>query len=59
MHFTTANAAAYPLVDPAVFNDREVYPSDAQKARMYPDVSRSLAYTRELNRTWTRFKTGR
>jgi putrescine transport system substrate-binding protein len=59
MHFTTANAAAYSLVDPAVFNDREVYPSDAQKARMYPDVSRSLAYTRELNRTWTRFKTGR
>jgi len=59
MHFTTANAAGYPLVDPAVFNDREVYPSDAQKAHMYPDVSRSLAYTRELNRTWTRFKTGR
>jgi putrescine transport system substrate-binding protein len=59
MHFTTANAAAYSLVDPAVFNDREVYPSDAQKAHMYPDVSHSLAYTRELNRTWTRFKTGR
>src|ERR1700733_9746420 len=59
MHFTTAHAAAYPLVDAAVLNDREVYPSDAQKARMYPDVSRSLAYTRELNRTWTRFKTGR
>src|ERR1700722_4212407 len=59
MHFTTANAAACSLVDPAVFNDREVYPSDAQKAHMYPDVSHSLAYTRELNRTWTRFKTGR
>jgi putrescine transport system substrate-binding protein len=59
MHFTTANAAGYSLVDPAVFNDREVYPSDAQKAHMYPDVSHSLAYTRELNRTWTRFKTGR
>jgi putrescine transport system substrate-binding protein len=59
MHFTTSNAAAYKLVDPAVFNDREVYPSEAQKAHMYPDVSHSLAYTRELNRTWTRFKTGR
>jgi putrescine transport system substrate-binding protein len=59
MHFTTSNAAAYKLVDPAVYNDREVYPSDEQRARMYPDVSRNLAYTRELNRTWTRFKTGR
>jgi putrescine transport system substrate-binding protein len=59
MHFTTSNAAAYSLVDPAVYNDREVYPSEAQKAHMYPDVSHSLAYTRELNRTWTRFKTGR
>jgi putrescine transport system substrate-binding protein len=59
MHFTTSNAAAYKLVDPAVYNDAEVYPSDAQKAHMYPNASHSLAYTRELNRTWTRFKTGR
>jgi len=59
MHFTTANAAGYSLVDPAVFNDHEVYPTDAQRTHMYPDVSHSLAYTRELNRTWTRFKTGR
>jgi putrescine transport system substrate-binding protein len=58
MHFTTSNAAGYKLVDPAVFNDREVYPSEAQKAHMYPNASHSLAYTRELNRTWTRFKTG-
>jgi putrescine transport system substrate-binding protein len=59
MHFTTSNAAAYKLVDPTVYNDPEVYPSDAQKAHMYPNASHSLAYTRELNRTWTRFKTGR
>jgi putrescine transport system substrate-binding protein len=59
MHFTTSNAAGYKLVDPAVYNDPEVYPSDAQKAHMYPNASRSLTYTRELNRTWTRFKTGR
>jgi putrescine transport system substrate-binding protein len=59
MHYTTSNAAAYKLVDPAIYNDPEVYPSDAQKAHMYPNASHSLAYTRELNRTWTRFKTGR
>ncbi len=58
MHYPTGNAAAYKLVDPAVYKDPEVYPSEAQKAHMYPNASHSLAYTRELNRTWTRFKTG-
>src|SRR5471032_2110958 len=28
MHFTTSNAAEYKLVDPAVYNDHEVYPSE-------------------------------
>jgi len=59
MHYPTGNAAGYKLVDPAVYNDPEVYPSEAQKTHMYPNASHSLAYTRELNRTWTRFKTGR
>jgi putrescine transport system substrate-binding protein len=59
MHFTTSNAAAYKLVDPAVYGDPEVYPSEAQKTHMHPNAAHSLAYTRELNRTWTRFKTGR
>jgi putrescine transport system substrate-binding protein len=58
-HFATSNAAAYSLVDPAVYNDRGVYPSAAQKAHLYPNATHSLGYTRELNRTWTHFKTGR
>jgi putrescine transport system substrate-binding protein len=58
LHYPTGNATAYTLVDPAVYNDPEVYPSEAQKAHMYPSAAHSLAYTRELNRTWTRFKTG-
>ena len=37
MHLHHANAAAYSLVDPAVFNDRGVYPSEAQKAHLYPE----------------------
>jgi putrescine transport system substrate-binding protein len=58
MHYATSNAAAYSLIDPAVFNDRGIYPSEAQKGHMYPNAAHSLAYTRELNRSWTRFKTG-
>jgi putrescine transport system substrate-binding protein len=58
MHYATSNAAAYSLIDPAIYNDRGVYPSEAQKAHLYPNATHSLVYTRELNRTWTRFKTG-
>jgi len=58
MHYATSNAAAYGRIDPAVYNDRGVYPSDEQKAHLYPNAAHSLAYTRELNRSWTRFKTG-
>jgi putrescine transport system substrate-binding protein len=58
MHYATSNAAAYSLIDPAVYGDRGIYPSDAQKAHLYPNASHSIAYTRQLNRTWTRFKTG-
>jgi putrescine transport system substrate-binding protein len=58
MHYATSNAAAYSLVEPAVYNDRGIYPSEAQKAHLYPNAAHSIAYTRQLNRTWTRFKTG-
>jgi len=58
-HFATTNAAAFSLIDPRVYNEKGVFPNDAQKARLYPNISHSMAYTRELNRTWTRFKTGR
>jgi putrescine transport system substrate-binding protein len=56
MHYTNSNAASYKLIDPAVY--KEIYPTPEQLARMHPDLSHTLAYTRELNRTWTRFKTG-
>jgi putrescine transport system substrate-binding protein len=58
MHYATANAAAYPLVDPAIYNDHGIYPTEAQRAHLVPNAAHSLPYTRELNRTWTRFKTG-
>jgi putrescine transport system substrate-binding protein len=59
VHYASSNAAAYALVDPAVYNDRSLYLSDEQKAHLFPMRSHSLSFMRELNRTWTRFKTGR
>ena len=46
MHYATSNAAAYPLVDADDYHDHGIYPTDAQKAHMYPNASHSIAYTR-------------
>jgi putrescine transport system substrate-binding protein len=59
VHFAMANAAAYSLVDPAIYNDGSIYLSEAQRTHLYPTGSHSLPYTRQLNRAWSRFKTGR
>ena len=58
LHYQTSNAAAYPLVDPAVYNDRSIYPGPETVARLVPVLSHSPAYTRLQTRMWTRFKTG-
>src|SRR5579862_47335 len=58
VHFATSNAAAYPLVDPAVYGDPGIYPSPEVRQRLIPDVPHSAAYSRLLTRVWTRFKSG-
>jgi putrescine transport system substrate-binding protein len=58
VHYAVSNAAAYALIDPAVYQDRSVYLSDQQKTELHPMAPHSLRYMRALNRTWTRFKTG-
>jgi putrescine transport system substrate-binding protein len=59
LRYATANAAAYPLIEPALYNDRNIYPAPAARAHLVADLPRSQAYTRELVRMWTRFKVGR
>jgi len=58
-HFTTANAAAYPLIDPLVKGDPNVYPPAQTIARLHPNLAKSPQFTRLLTRTWTKFKTGK
>ena len=58
MHYATTNAAAYPLLDPAVYSNPNVYPQGGMRGRMHPNVSHGQAYTRTVNRLWTRFKSG-
>ena len=58
VHFATSDAAAYPLIDPAIFHDQSIYPPSEIRQRLVPDIPHSQGFTRMLTRTWTRFKTG-
>jgi putrescine transport system substrate-binding protein len=53
------NAAALPLLSPAMRADPGVYPDAAMFERLTPLRARSQAQSREENRIWTRFRTGR
>jgi putrescine transport system substrate-binding protein len=59
VNFANSNAASYPLVDEAVRNDPSIYPAADVKAKLVPDLAESAEFTRQLTRTWTRFKTGK
>ena len=58
VRFASGNAAALPLVNEAMRNDPNVYPSDEVRARLHPDLAESPAFSRDLNRAWTRIRTG-
>ena len=59
VHFAASNTAAYPLIDPAVYNDRGIFPAPETVPHLVANLPRSQPYTRLLSRMWTRFKTGR
>ena len=59
VHYATANKDAVPLLDPGVRDDPGVYPPQAVMDKLFPNLARSPEYTRELNRAWTRFTTGK
>jgi putrescine transport system substrate-binding protein len=59
VHFASSNAAAYPLVDPVVLNDRGIFPGPEAKEHLVANLPRSQPYMRLLTRMWTRFKSGR
>ncbi len=59
VNFANANAAATALVNEDLRNDAGIYPTPEVKARLQPSLAKSAEFTRALNRTWTRFMTGR
>jgi putrescine transport system substrate-binding protein len=59
VNYANANAQAVQFVDEGVRDDPGVYPPPEIKAKLYPDLAKTPDYTRLLNRTWTRFQTGK
>ena len=59
VNYANANAAATPLVGESLRNDTSIYPTPEVKARLQPSLAKSPEFTRLLNRTWTRFVTGK
>ncbi len=59
VHYANGNLASQSLIDPAVRNDPSVYPPQDVMDKMFPNLARSPEFTRELNRAWTRFTTGK
>jgi len=59
VNYATANVAALPLVNQELRNDAGIYPTPEVKDRLQPNLAKSAEFTRLLNRSWTRFVTGR
>ena len=57
--YANINAASWPLIKPEVKNDPGIFPPPEQMAKLVPDLPESAEFTRQLTRTWTRFRTGK
>ena len=58
IHYSNANRASLPFVDPAVASDPAVYPQAADRERMYHGYLYGPKKERLRSRSWSRIKTG-
>ena len=59
VYYANANAAATALVDEELRSDPGIYPTPEVKAKLQPNLGKTPEFTRLLNRSWTRFTTGK
>jgi len=59
LSYASTNAAALPSVDAEVKSNPNVYPTPEMLTKIVPDLPESAEFTKELTRTWTRFRTGK
>jgi putrescine transport system substrate-binding protein len=58
IYFANANQASYELIEPAIRNDPNIYPSPEVMQRLFPNPVKPQGYVRQRNRLWTQLKTG-
>jgi putrescine transport system substrate-binding protein len=58
VRFANGNSASMPFVDESIRDDPNIYPSAEVRARLHPDLTESQAFSRDLNRAWTRIRSG-
>ena len=58
LSYANGNLASQKLVDPRIFNDRDIYPDDATLAKLFVITARDPATQRMINRLWTQGKDG-
>jgi putrescine transport system substrate-binding protein len=56
--YATANAAALPLVEPAVRDDPGIYPPPELRQKLAVQLADTADQTRAITRVWQKFKTG-
>jgi putrescine transport system substrate-binding protein len=57
--YANGNLASQKLIDPAVLNDRSIYPDEATLKSLYIITANDPKTQRAINRLWIRVKTGR
>ncbi|MCC6888974.1 MAG: polyamine ABC transporter substrate-binding protein [Hyphomicrobiales bacterium] len=57
--YANGNLSSQKFIDPAILEDRTIYPNAAMMSRLYTVNAHDAATVRQFNRLWTRIKTGR
>jgi len=59
LSYANGNLASQKFINPAILDDRGIYPDEATMQRLYTAKARDVTTQRIMNRLWTRIKTGR
>lgn len=58
VRFANGNAASLPLISAQVRDDPAIFPGPEVRATLRQDLAESPEFSREMNRAWTRIRTG-
>jgi putrescine transport system substrate-binding protein len=59
LSYANSNSASWASVTPEIKNNPNIFPTAEMMPKLVPDLPESAEFTRELTRTWTRFRTGK